>query len=299
MKKPPIVVIMIMHMMTCTAFAQLHLPFPDSTGAWNIHTSYGTFPDPVITNDIRYYINGDTIIDGYTYNKLYADSYALTDSAFSTLKGCFRTDSLKVYFRNVNFSPYEWGYDDDSVEVLFYDFGMLPGDSMLVADFYSYSAVYIHLQFIDTTVVAGIPLRRWNFWANSGGTGFCSGGHTWIEGIGSENGFLPYSFCFENSVTLCRFHSNANDYPFYCGVPLGINENNPHDFTVFPNPASTEFTFLPYQLNRELKMVDVAGKLIMSKKITESETILDVNNLPNGIFFLKYMNQKEKLVIAH
>lgn len=74
---------------------------------------------------------------------------------------------------------------------------------------------------------------------------------------------------------------------------LGINENYKNDLgiTVYPNPSkgiiNLELTDLK---EAELSIYNVAGQKVLTKKINEKKSRLDLNTLDNGIYFLNFKN---------
>jgi hypothetical protein len=79
-------------------------------------------------------------------------------------------------------------------------------------------------------------------------------------------------------------------------------ESNGNDIHLYPNPNNGIFT-LNYQLknvaNAEVIVEDVTGKLIYQKKLnTEiTDTVLQLTDAKNGIYFVKVMNGKEILSV--
>ncbi|MCC6384834.1 MAG: T9SS type A sorting domain-containing protein [Bacteroidia bacterium] len=72
--------------------------------------------------------------------------------------------------------------------------------------------------------------------------------------------------------------------------PTGIwQHDNENLFTVYPNPASKEFTVLcsKFNVGDELKIFDVVGKEVSTTKITGEKTLIDVGKFTNGIYFVQ------------
>lgn len=70
-----------------------------------------------------------------------------------------------------------------------------------------------------------------------------------------------------------------------CG--LSIDENQFENIRIFPNPV---FDFLSISTTsdiNEMEIISIVGKQILSIKINQKETTLDVSTLQNGVYFLK------------
>ena len=61
--------------------------------------------------------------------------------------------------------------------------------------------------------------------------------------------------------------------------------------TVYPNPASNLLNInLPSdKLGGELHVLSLDGKTLMSHKLVDSQTAIDLNALPQGIYFCRYI----------
>ena len=61
--------------------------------------------------------------------------------------------------------------------------------------------------------------------------------------------------------------------------------------TVYPNPANNLLNIiLPSdKLGGELQVFGIDGKTLISHKITDSQTALDLNTLPQGIYLCRYV----------
>jgi len=61
--------------------------------------------------------------------------------------------------------------------------------------------------------------------------------------------------------------------------------------TVYPNPASNLLNInLPSdKLGGELHVLSLDGKTLMSHKLVDSQTAIDINSLPQGVYFCRYI----------
>ena len=143
-------------------------------------------------------LQGDTIIDGKTYMKVYvsyynAYTYANYDSTYSFNGVLLREDSNRVYCR-ILYKPSYCYYEDDRFkdEFVLYDFNLNEGDSVFVYEFdreFTGSRELRIVNKVDTISVNGINFKQIELEsANKIGDNYP--GLKWIEGIGSTYGFL-------------------------------------------------------------------------------------------------------------
>jgi hypothetical protein len=274
-----------------TSKAQLLKPFPDSTGAWII--SYGSMFGH---GSYRYYINGDTIINSIKYNKLFTGVNNLNDSSDLVVPyfvGIFRTDSNKVFYKNINQYFEMFGFVDTN-EVLLYDFDMIVGDSIKN---YNDGIItgFIKVSSIDTIILGVEHLKQWHFTTSSPNS-ISESALTWIEGIGSKIGFFTYFLEFESSQGLACYHANNTDYVINLGnatscLTVGIeNVQKDNFFDISPNPfsQSTQITLNKTYHNIALAVYDSRGKQVAQQQYKDCDKIqLSRNQLSNGLYFLK------------
>jgi hypothetical protein len=67
---------------------------------------------------------------------------------------------------------------------------------------------------------------------------------------------------------------------------------------IYPNPANTTVSFelMETQLPLEATIYDVSGKLVLRKTISESTAIIDLQNLENGVYIIKFINESKEIV---
>jgi len=71
---------------------------------------------------------------------------------------------------------------------------------------------------------------------------------------------------------------------------LTINGN----FSVYPNPASTQVTIETSSTpaKSQLSVWDVFGKQIIRRNFTETKMKIDISNLPSGVYFVRLTGEK-------
>jgi photosystem II stability/assembly factor-like uncharacterized protein len=86
----------------------------------------------------------------------------------------------------------------------------------------------------------------------------------------------------------------GGDFVFYTTngtyIPVGVEEkqNSDFNFTISPNPTSGIFTVhLPNEIsNEEIIIFDIMGKELICAQNLPSNSIIDISDRPNGIYFL-------------
>ena len=68
-----------------------------------------------------------------------------------------------------------------------------------------------------------------------------------------------------------------------------------NDFTISPNPATTKLNInlKTIQPNTHLTIIDVLGKKVLSKELSELETSIDVSRWNAGVYLVRISNDKE------
>ena len=165
--------------LTTSTFAQLEHFFPDSNSYFSV-------------SDMKYWFEGDTIIEGLQYKKVYEQSYArIADFDKAHYFAAIREDTVaaKVYCY----------YDNE--EYLLYDFSVNVGDVVRVYSFWP--AYYPHIieqvvASIDAVLIDNEYRKRIKFFSDIAWPPFSYSQEFWIEGIGSTNGLF---FAGEYSTT--------------------------------------------------------------------------------------------------
>ncbi|WP_118976297.1 T9SS type A sorting domain-containing protein [Taibaiella koreensis] len=214
-----------------TAQAQTYVPFPTTNTVWRERFRI----DDESPYTIHYYglKNGDTILDGMSYHKLYKSTDTLFDAS-ELIGGIREDDEKKVYFRTL-YPSIPSG--------LLYDFSLQVGDSVQYDDNMGQNnwRTTMHVIATDSVNIGGVYHRRIKFdflWTN------------WIEGVGNGlRGLLWYSGTWPNNGTW-------NDL-----ICFGRDGN-----WVYHNPASATNPDMPLPGCDEA-LVGIAGHIIDSKEI--------------------------------
>jgi len=78
------------------------------------------------------------------------------------------------------------------------------------------------------------------------------------------------------------------------GVPVGTGENKSVSLTLklYPNPASHNLTIETVEKG-VLSVYNLNGTLLLQQEIMKPNATIDVSNLPNGLYVLKVVREKE------
>ncbi len=275
-------------------------PFPDSNAVWNMSVYLGGgcfFPFVNLSEDYSYILSGDTIINTITYHKINIpfvqfDSCSIHTSGY---KGSIRQDTIvkKVYYI----------YPNDTSEQLLYDFNLQIGDT-IEGIIKSLVPPHDTVISIDSILIGTSYRKRW--FINPFYSVYI------IEGIGSTYGLIEPSpglgaTDFADCSIVCFSQNGQTLYPdttTSCEVILdvkNISENN-FSVSVSPNPFHSSATFMikgdRVIRNVELKIYNVFGEYVSTKKINGESAIIDRKNLADGIYFYQLVMENERDVLA-
>lgn len=76
-------------------------------------------------------------------------------------------------------------------------------------------------------------------------------------------------------------------------VVTGITETNKNDFNVYPNPAKDKLVIEGVLnnsslINKDFKIVDVLGKIVVSDIITKNLQVINISRLDKGLYFIMF-----------
>ncbi len=300
--------------------AQAYIPFPDSNYAWN--DMYTIYDAPCIPFGQRqFYISGDTLINSFTYHKLYVNESTgnlwctgNVNQYLHVLTSCIRQDipQKKVYaFDFVN-----------SVDTLLYDFNLTLGTVYPKTLFTDDSVLYVTR--IDTTLLGDGMNHQIFFFSRFQP---CAGGDSisndlaLIEGVGFTTGFgfqttgaaqplsvygpgilaqeAPQLECFGTYTTLHgRVNANGNcqrDTTFYnpADSPCLINmvtENLSNEIHIIiqPNPSDKEIliTTPDKMIGYSFCIVSNLGQTVYKNSFSSVITSIDLTDYPTGVYYL-------------
>ncbi len=280
--------------------ANVYHPFPDSNATWcsmwvASTGCLGGFLDSTVDT---YQLNGDTLINGLTYHKLY---HYLAN--YDNCPPPWTSASIgKIYLRQEAIQKKVWIFDVASQhEEIFYDFNLNIGDTIDQGEqCWAYGGFKYKVFLIDSVLINGNYRKRFNYFP-LGDSGCIS---SMVEGIGALHGltFQP-STCFEYFPYLTSFIENnqalyvdsfrtSTCYDFLLDIDESSNQKI---LSVYPNPfhSSTLFELSYGFQNAELKVYNSVGINVLQLKINSPITILNRNNLISGFYYFQITNSNQ------
>ncbi len=286
-----------------------YFPLVKEGGIWRQTDSY----IPIMPGDLwevyryQYKIDGDTTINGIDYKKLYSMNYDSLLVENINLLGAIREDSLKrVYYLDNNTAHSPIGSNNDSTEILLYDFSLNVGDTLFVPyTFYSSDTTQV-VESIDSTMIEGQWRKRINFFQ----TTYSPNIRIWIEGIGDLKGlFFPLLSEFEDYWTLTCYEDNnifwtnpeLQNYGYSCfDVGIKGSENiEDNSIKVYPDPCYNNINFnINYQHKEiEISIYNSLGNMVQKLNIEGSNNNIKLNtsSLNNGIYYFRISGSNNKI----
>ncbi|MCF6130580.1 T9SS type A sorting domain-containing protein [Flavobacterium sp. AS60] len=170
---------------------------------------------------------------------------------------------------------YHYIYHDD-VEILNYRPGELTCEPYRVYNtqpngIYGSSprAPFQWQQFSNWCPGAVIPIRTINL------TNLASGNHSFKITVPTAvfvdaQGYIPVSLYLQGEYTT-----------------LGMDDFNTYSYDIYPNPTVDMINVRATEIINSYELVDIQGKVLISKKSNDTNLRLDVSNQPKGIYFLR------------
>lgn len=296
-----------------SCFAQ-YIPFPTSNTTWTCANGEGM--SGTYNGNIHFFIlNGDTLISGKHYSKLFYSQSGTYDTSYFVC-GIREDSTKKVWYSGLrNSCPpcYYLNYEGDTSEYLLYNFGMNIGDTitlynpnMITSNSNPYSKV-----LTDTSSQFFATKLRKVYHCNNMGNLF---DNNFLEGVGSVEGILaPLMEDFEIFNTMLCFNGYVNIFtgstweilfggPSPCLTELAIDENETNQINLnsfYPNP-SNGIIYLKNNTTK-VKIFSASGQFIYeSNKLDKKQ--LDLSFLTKGMYIIKFdsnnLTNFKKLIIC-
>jgi hypothetical protein len=141
---------------------------------------------------------------------------------------------------------------------------------------------------------------------NSFGDTIASGNLYWFGQFGGTTidhpvTLLPNAICTPNFLgysAVFVFDDNTCTLTFPCTTSITEESTSNSNITLFPNPASDYFTIQsPTDFTKTPAIVtlyDQTGRVV--KLLETTSNTINISDLPNGIYILKYLTEKGKFV---
>ena len=304
----PFLSILILNFTIVFGQSNVYHPFPDSNAFWGID-GMNIF-NYSLCYDARYGLNGDTIIDGKVYSKVYSLVDSTINNPNSTYFAAIREDDKRIY-TVINGFP----------EEVLYDFNLSVSDTIS----FHYSLLFNspaefsrRVSQIDSVLLYNGEFRKRFVFEPIGDNS--STPDVVVEGVGSiiwrglfnplinaiaTNGDV-YSFeCFKQNETIIFLDNPLCDHCF-CTLETDIKKYAAAEkLLISPNPfgQQTIIRSESYLNNADLTIYNSFGLALKRiSNISGLTIILNRENLPSGLYFLRLtQNNKdvanEKMVI--
>lgn len=315
MKKTVIFFIIIFSLcLTSIAQTTFYRPFPEDTATWLSDQYANTCMG--YCGSTCYEMNGDTIINGHSYNKIYTrngqfyyiipppNSVIGTNFSACNYLGAIRQDTTnkKVYFID----------NTMSTDSLLYDFNLTVGDT--IQSWYNKRSIQwpLIVSGYDSVFIYNSYYKLYNFNGMQG-----NANHSLIEGIGWTGDLFGIDWSGDHDVALSCFNGeflNGGNfigwqaYENECNVLLSCNltsnivdPNAKMKFSIFPNPFSFQTTLhtTNFLINASLIIYNSTGqKIIQINNINKQTIIIKRGNLLSGIYLLQLI-ESNRIIFSY
>jgi len=268
---------------------------------WNVYLESSMCETSVDTFLLRYYLEGDTLINDTTYQKLILETGDTANPQKSTAGG-IREVGKKVYYIGedlLGHPKYE--------EVLLYDFSKNVGDTIIHEMTSGYLTFYSEILEVDSIKIGDSYRKRFkvnNHW-------FYHRTDYWVEGIGSiKNGLLGhitniptcgYSYwehvCYrENGETMYLNPSYSDCYPsnIISSIKTDLRLEN---IKIYPNPVlnTLHIENIPDKADWSIKIINSLGQPVFENKLNSKNNHIDLSN-ENGLFIIMLLDSNGHII---
>lgn len=277
------ILVLLLVFSTVQSLKAQYKPFNLDSGRW--YTLYSTkggmfgggdHQNYYAIDSIKFYCDGDTIINATTFKKLMyvgnTRSQAVPLTPVSGYYGAIRNDepNKRVYLLPSNSTV---------VELVLYDFNVSIGDSIPVS--YEYFNDKEPVSQIDSVLYCGTYHKRYS----------SASGYNIIEGVGSLHGMIPVKFATDLGTRLC-YQELGNGVCTECSLALSLDAYSQNQLIVFPNPANGSVRIVTDLNIRSIEVYDLTGTLV--SHLDEYNGVIKLNN--KGCYFLKISTDSEVFV---
>ena len=245
--------------------------------------------------NIKYYYqnNDDTLINSQSYSiiRKYSD-----DTMFHYSNGMkyslLREQNKRIY----------WYDENENNDLLLYDFNLNQGDSIYVTPMSIYTStndsVLMVCELRDSIIdMQGEHRLRLKMKTINASPYYDSDIEEWIYGIGSSLGLFnvgrlefaimdqqdPLLYCCHKGFNIIFHNENVSN----CHQEtLNINDLRQSVIEIYPNPVQDILTLKSDKLITYISIYNIQGKIIMRRDIQNMESVLNLENLLRGVYFL-------------
>jgi hypothetical protein len=249
---------------------------------------------------IRYFINGDTIINDLTYSKVYSYPFLAVDPKYGTCPP-YLVDTnyylTNIFIREDTLLKKVYRYfPEQDTDGLLFDFSLNIHDTLKYYDYPSGFGIVTIDTIIEEPTFDHIIRKQFI-------TNICFSCN-YTEGIGGVQGPFDLPFIFENFYyIMCVADNNNEIYGYRCyDFISGIKTQNIHNKTIslYPNPANTEITFrLNFDQEYLVQLFNTSGIYLSDFFITKESPKIYISNLEPGFYFLKVFTKNKFMATSH
>jgi len=119
-----------------------------------------------------------------------------------------------------------------------------------------------------------------------------------IDGAGNSNTTLIYSYYDDSyyyETSYYRLKQTDYDGKYTYSKTISISSDNKNNINIFPNPAKDFITITGTTENVLMDIYSSDGIKIKSIKAGDNSTSINVNNFPNGIYILTFINNNGEM----
>jgi len=118
-----------------------------------------------------------------------------------------------------------------------------------------------------------------------------------ISGTAQESTVTENDFTNPVTYTIVAQNGDAQDWIVTVNIATIIRKQTSRITEIYPNPANNFIIFRNFDSTTEnIQIIDITGKLIKQISILENNQSIDISDLKNGIYFVKYKNTTTKLI---
>jgi hypothetical protein len=112
-------------------------------------------------------------------------------------------------------------------------------------------------------------------------------------------GFKLLGLCQDPDAAIL---SSVADLGTYSTVALSVDKNKSTEFSIYPNPASKEVKISTSSAITSFKLIDISGRLVLTKNNLGHNTTINIENLEKGIYIIQFTDiqnntSTEKLIV--
>ncbi|MBI4646378.1 MAG: T9SS type A sorting domain-containing protein [Bacteroidia bacterium] len=306
--------VLIIFCQTEFAYTQAYNPLIEDNKYWDVLHFCGFLTNPICgycDDEGRYFLNGDTIINGKEYKKIYVSGFIknntvpdpyfcppyLVDTVSFFTHRFIREDTLEkkvYYFDEEIYSNYSACIVDG--EVLLYDFNYEQGDTLKIITASYDCEFHCIVDTVKYELINGINRKVFYFYGDGGY-------NKMIEGIGGsyEGGGLfqiilmgigwSYNLVCVRKDETVYLGEDCADYI----TNFQYNNFRFDEPVIYPNPTNQYF-FIDNVLNDEIRVYNIIGNIVLTINVLKNNTKIDISNLSKGTYFIRTANTYKKII---